>query len=57
MFYGNFLAHKMWVFGPAALLVRQHLATFKEFPPRQPSAASNQEEMAEEMAQDQGFAQ
>lgn len=57
MFYGNWMAHKMWAFGPARRLVQQHLATMEDYPPRRPSATSNQKEMTEEMAEDQGFAQ
>ncbi len=55
--YVNWLAHKMWVFGPTKRLVQQHLATLQAFPPRRPSAASNQNEMAEHASQEHGMAQ
>jgi len=55
--YGNWLAHKMWAFGPTKRLIQQHIATLQAFPPRGPSANSNLEEMSEEAAEEHGFAQ
>ena len=55
--YVNWLAHKMWAFGPAKRIVQRHLATFKEFPPRHHSAVSNAPEMNEKSKQEHGFAQ
>jgi arylsulfatase len=55
--YINWMAHKMWAFGPAKRLVEQHLATFEEFPPRRPSPNSNADEIAEQAAEEQGIAQ
>ena len=39
--YVNWLAHKMWTFGPATVMIQQYLATFKEFSARHESATSN----------------
>ncbi len=55
--YVNWLAHKMWAFGPAKRIIQQHLATFKAFPPRHASAASNAEEMGERVRQEHSLAQ
>jgi arylsulfatase len=57
LFYGDWMAHKMWAFGPARRLIQQHIATLQAFPPRRASAGANLEEMAEEAAEDNGFAQ
>jgi arylsulfatase len=57
LFYGNWLAHKMWAFGPTKRLIQQHIATLRAFPPRRASATSNLEEMSQEAAEDKGFAQ
>ncbi len=56
LMYGNWLAHKMWAFGPAKRLVQQHIASMREFPPRRPSAASNLKEMSEKAAEEHGMA-
>ncbi len=55
--YVDWLAHKMWAFGPAKRIVQQHLATFQEFPPRRPSAVSNVQETGEKMREEHGLAQ
>ena len=55
--YTGWLGHKMWAFGPTKRLVQQHLATFKMFPPRRPSASSNAKEMTEKARHEHGFAQ
>ncbi len=55
--YVDWLAHKMWAFGPAKRLVQEHLATFQAFPPRRLSASGNRDEMAEKAAQEHGMAQ
>ena len=55
--YVNWLGHKMWVFAPAKQLIQQHIATLQAFPPRRASATSNVEEMSEEAAEANGFAQ
>lgn len=34
--YTNWMGKKMWAFGPAQKIVKQHLATFKEWPPVTP---------------------
>jgi len=34
--YVNWMGKKMWAFGPAQAIVKQHLATFKEWPPVSP---------------------
>ncbi|MGB5706450.1 MAG: arylsulfatase [Arenicellales bacterium] len=57
LFYGNWLAHKMWAFGPTKRLIQKHLATLQAFPPRRPSAVSNQKEMAEKASEEHGLAQ
>ena len=33
------IMHKSWVFQPAIALLKQHMATFKDFPPRQEAAS------------------
>jgi len=55
--YINWMAHKMWAFGPTKRLIQRHLATFKDFPPRSPSLSSNAEEMSEEAASEHAFAE
>jgi arylsulfatase len=57
LLYGNWMAHKMWAFGPLKVLMQQHIATLQAFPPRRASTGSNLEEMAEKAAEDSGFAQ
>jgi hypothetical protein len=57
MLYGDWMAHKMWAFGPTKRLMQQHIATLQAFPPRRASTASNLEEMAEKAAEEHGFAQ
>ena len=39
--YVNWLGKKMWAFGPAQAIVKEHLTTFKQWPPA--SSISNQE--------------
>jgi arylsulfatase len=34
--YLKWMGQKMWAFGPAQAAVQQHLATFKEWPPKTP---------------------
>ncbi len=55
--YLNWMAKKMWAFGPTRQLVLRHLATLQEFPPRRPSAVSNAKEMLEEASEEHGLAQ
>ena len=55
--YLNWMAKKMWAFGPTRRLFQRHLATLQEFPPRRPSAVSNAEEVLEQASEEQGFAQ
>ena len=55
--YTEWMAHKMWAFGPTKRLVRKHLATFEKFPPRRLSASSNAKEMTEKASHEHGFAQ
>ncbi len=55
--YVDFLAHKMWAFGPAKRLIQRHLATFQEFPSRRVSAVSNQGAMKEEAKREHKFSQ
>jgi len=55
--YINWMAQKMWAFGPTKRLMQQHIASLQAFPPRRASANSNVEEMSQEAAEDNGFAQ
>ena len=40
---------KSWLMQPAIGLLQEHLATFKEFPPRQPAASLNINEAIEKI--------
>jgi len=51
----DWLGHKMRGFGPATRLIQRRLATFKEIPPRNPSASSNAKEFCEEAELEYGF--
>jgi arylsulfatase len=55
--YINWMAHKMWAFGPAKKFIQRHLATFNEFPPRRPSATSNAAETSEKVSEEHDMAQ
>ena len=55
--YTNWMAHKMWAFGPAKRQVQKHLATFEEFPPRNASVGANIEQKSKEASEEQGIAQ
>ena len=37
--YGRFLADQLWLFIPMQQVVGQFLGTFREYPPRQPTAS------------------
>lgn len=39
--YVNWMGKKMWAFGPAQAIVKQHLATFQEWPPVSPVSNQN----------------
>lgn len=51
--YIEFLGKNMWAFGPAKLILQQHLGTFKEFPARSESAQANSKEIEEQVQQDE----
>ncbi len=55
--YVNWMAKKMWAFGPAKMLLQKHVATFADYPPRNTSTSSNAEEMKQKASEDHGFAQ
>jgi arylsulfatase len=40
-YYPIYVGEKLWTVLPAAAIVQQHVATFKDFPPRQPPANFN----------------
>lgn len=47
--YVNWLGKKMWAFGPAQAIVKQHLATLKEWPPKTPVSNAEAIERGMEM--------
>ncbi|OUR93906.1 sulfatase [Flavobacteriales bacterium 34_180_T64] len=47
--YINWMGKKMWAFGPARIIVQQHLATFQEWPPLSESAKANKENLREQV--------
>ena len=40
-YYALYVGEKLWTIMPAAYILQQHLATFKQFPPRQAPASFN----------------
>ena len=40
-YYPLYVGEKLWTVMPAAAIVQQHVATFKDFPPRQAPADFN----------------
>jgi hypothetical protein len=40
--YVNWLGKKMWAFGPAQAIVKEHLATFQQWPPISPISNQGQ---------------
>ena len=54
--YTRWMGNKMWAFGPAARLVKQHLGTFAAFPPRGASV-TNQEHVEEQVSSEGGMSQ
>jgi arylsulfatase len=46
-YYPIYVGEKLWTVLPAAAIVQQHVATFKEFPPRQAPAGFNPQDMVE----------
>jgi arylsulfatase len=46
-YYPIYVGEKLWTVLPAAAIVQQHIATFKDFPPRQAPAGFNPEDMVE----------
>ena len=55
--YMNWMAHKMWAFGPAKRLVQNHLASFVDFPPRSTAAGEDVEKRSREIGEESGFSQ
>lgn len=47
LMYGKWLGKKMWAFGPAKVIVQEHLATFTEWPPISEAAKANKENLKE----------
>jgi arylsulfatase len=43
--YPHYVGQKLWTVMPAAFVVKQHVETFKAFPPRQAPGDFNTEEM------------
>ena len=39
----------MWAFGPARVIVQEHLATFEEWPPISQAAKANKENLKEQV--------
>jgi arylsulfatase len=54
--YVRWMGDKMWAFGPAFNLVRTHLTTFAEFPPRG-ATVGNQEHVEEQVSTEGGMSQ
>lgn len=54
--YTRWMGTKMWAFGPAAALVKRHLATFEAFPPRG-SKVTNQVHVEEQISSEGGMSQ
>ncbi len=54
--YTRWMGDKMWAFGPAARLVKKHLSTFAEFPPRG-SQVTNQAHVEEQISTEGGMSQ
>ncbi len=47
--YIRWMGDKMWAFGPARVIVQQHLATFQEWPPISEAAKANKENLKEQV--------
>lgn len=55
--YTKWMGKKMWAFGPAKVLLQQHMKTLQEFPPRDASAMSNQPQIEQQARSEDGLAQ
>lgn len=49
LLYGEWLGKKMWAFGPARVIVQQHLSTFLDWPPISEAAKANKENLKEQV--------
>ena len=49
LLYGEWLGKKMWAFGPARVIVQQHLSTFVDWPPISEAAKANKENLKEQV--------
>jgi arylsulfatase len=54
--YVRWAGDKMWAFGPAARIVRTHLGTFQDFPPRG-AAVGNEAHVEEQVSTETGMSQ
>jgi hypothetical protein len=50
-YYPWYVGEKLWTVLPAAAIVQQHVATFKDFPPRQAPPGFNPQAMVETVLQ------
>ena len=47
--YGNWAVHRLFALVPAQAIVREFLATFEQFPPRQKSASFGIDQVVEKL--------